>query len=221
MRKFLTSLLAPHYCCSCGAVGVLLCEYCKYNIINEPFEACMLCHKLAPASQNICGNCNPPFTKAWCAGSRSEGLKKLINSYKFERTRAAYAPLADLLHTTLPAVPADTAVVPVPTIAPHVRGRGYDQAALLARRFAYLRGLPTATVLRRKTNSVQRGATRKQRAEQAARAFTAAKRCSGRYLVVDDITTTGATLRAAAQVLLDAGASEVWVAVVAVQPIEK
>ncbi len=157
---------------------------------------------------------------AWCVGSRSDGLKELLNRYKFERTRAAYKPLADLLAATLPTLPSDIAIVPVPTIAPHIRQRGYDQTVLLARQLAKLRGAAYAPLLRRKTNSVQRGASRTLRAKQAAQAFTASN-CPGRYLVIDDISTTGATLNAAAKVLLAAGASEVWVAAVAVQPIEK
>lgn len=220
MHKLITSLLAPHYCCSCGAVGSLLCEYCKYDIINDSFDACILCHKLARLGQNSCTSCKSAFTKAWCAGSRSEGLKELLNKYKFERTRAAYAPLADLLHHTLPALPDDVVIVPVPTIAPHIRERGYDQTILLARQLARIRGVAYAPLLRRKTNSVQRGASRKQRAQQAEQAFKA-DNCTGRYLVIDDITTTGSTLDAAAKVLLAAGAAEVWVAVVAVQPLDK
>ena len=220
MRKLLTSLLAPHYCCSCGVVGSLLCEYCKYDIINDSFEACILCHRLARPSENICTACNSAFTKAWCVGSRSEGLKELLNRYKFERSRAAYVPLAELLHTTLPALPNDIIIVPIPTIAPHIRERGYDQTALLACQVAKLRSLTYSPLLQRKTNSVQRRASRKQRILQAKEAFMA-KKCAGRYLVIDDISTTGSTLNAAATVLLDAGASEVWVAVVASQPIEK
>lgn len=179
-----------------------------------------MCHKLARPAENVCSACPASFTKAWCAGDRREGLKELINRYKFERTRAAYSSLADLLHETLPALPTDTIVVPVPTIMPHVRERGYDQTVLLSRRFAKLRSLAHGSPLYRTTNSVQRGATRAQRIAQAKSAF-AATPCTGRYLVVDDITTTGATLQFAAQALLDAGAQEVWVAVLACQPLEK
>lgn len=213
-------LLAPHYCCSCGNIGTLLCDYCKYDIINEPYEACILCHKLVQPGQHICMICTAPFTKAWCASDRREGVKELLDRYKFERTRAAYLPLAELLHHTLPDLPSDICVVPIPTITPHIRQRGYDQVAILSKEVAMRRKLSYTPLLHRKTNSVQRGASRKQRIDQANMAFTA-RSCNGRYLVIDDISTTGATLSAAAQALLDAGAQEVWVAVVACQPLEK
>jgi len=127
------NLLAPHYCCSCGSIGALLCDYCKYDIINEPFEACILCHKLSLPGQHKCGVCKAPFTKAWCASDRRTGVKELLDRYKFERTKAASKPLAELLHGMLPDLPADVCIVPVPTIAPHIRQRGYDQVVILAK----------------------------------------------------------------------------------------
>jgi len=220
MYKLLSTLFAPHYCCSCGAVGALLCDHCKYDIISEPFEACILCHKLALPAHNLCGVCVSPFAKAWCVGARSEGLKTLINQFKFERVRGAYEPLAELLHTTLPVFPPETTVVAIPTIAPHIRVRGYDQAALVARTFAGLRSLPFESILQRVTNTVQQGASRAVRRQQAGAAFKA-RACSGRILLIDDISTTGATLKFATERLLEAGANEVWVAVLASQPLEK
>ena len=180
----------------------------------------MLCHRLAKPTENLCNNCPASFTRAWCAGDRREGLRELIDRYKFERTRAAHAPLAALLDATLPSFPADITVVSVPTIAPHIRIRGYDHAALIARQFARLRGHSYTPSIVRASNTVQRGAGRKQRFQQVKQAF-AAEACNGRYLLIDDISTTGATLEYASRALLNAGADEVWVAVVAAQPLEK
>ena len=220
MHQFVSNLISPHYCCSCGAIGSLLCEYCKYDIISNPYEACILCHGPTSLVDNKCGRCTSPFMKAWCVGDRREGLGSLIDRFKFERTRAAYVPLAALLGDTLPSLPPDTTVAAVPTIAPHIRVRGYDQTALVARAFAKSRSLEFRPILERATNTVQRGAGRKLRQEQAKLAFRA-RPCSGRVLLIDDISTTGSTLISAAERLLEAGASEVWVAVLASQPLEK
>jgi len=60
------------------------------------------------------------------------------------------------------------------------------------------------------------------RHKQAAAAFiVGGVRKDARYVVVDDVSTTGATLEYAARTLLEAGAHEVWVAVLATQPLEK
>jgi predicted amidophosphoribosyltransferase len=72
-------------------------------------------------------------------------------------------------------------------------------------------------LLIRAGNTVQVGAGREQRQQQAAAAFTCphALNPNATYLLYDDITTTGSTLTAAAQVLQAAGARRVIVAVLA------
>lgn len=126
MLGYLVNLLAPHYCCSCGEIGVVLCLSCKYDIVNEPYAACILCHNIAKPMENLCNTCVASFSRAWVVGSRADVLKKVIDDYKFERIRAAHVLLAGLFDVTAPTLPADTIVVPIPTIAKHVRMRGYD-----------------------------------------------------------------------------------------------
>jgi ComF family protein len=221
MPGYLVNLFAPHYCCSCGAVGAVLCEYCKYNIVSEPYTECILCHNIAKPTENLCGTCKSSFTHAWVVGSRTGPLKKVIDDYKFERMRAAHKVLGEIFVATLPSLPKDIEIVPIPTIAKHVRIRGYDHMHLIARQLARSCGLPYSRRLRRNTTTTQRGADRAVRQRQAATAFTACNvRKGARYLLIDDISTTGATLEHAARALRGAGASEVWVAVLATQPLE-
>ena len=222
MPGYLVNLLAPHYCCSCGEIGAVLCDRCNYDITCEPYEACILCHNIAKPTENLCNSCSAAFSHAWVVGSRTDVLKKAIDDYKFERVRAAYKVFAGLFDETLPNLPPDIVVVPIPTIAKHVRMRGYDHMRLVAREFARVRKLTYSPCLYRATSTMQRGASRAVRREQAEVAFAARDvHSSARYLIVDDVSTTGATLEYATRVLLRAGAREVWVAVVATQPLEK
>lgn len=158
-----------------------------------------------------------PYQKAWCVGERAETLQLLVDDFKFNNAKAAYKPLAGLLDATLPVLPETTKIIPIPTVSAHIRQRGYDHAWLIARHLAQLRGLKvTTSILRRVANTTQRGNTRQNRQLQAASAFTCQTSLdpSIPYLVIDDVTTTGATLRYAAQALRAAGATSVWVAVV-------
>ena len=222
MPGYLVNLLAPHYCCSCGEIGAVLCERCKYDIVSEPYEACILCHNIAKPTENLCNNCSAAFLHAWVVGSRADALKRAIDDYKFERLRAAYKGFAELFDATLPNLPQDIVIVPIPTIAKHVRMRGYDHMRLVARELARVRKLAYFPCLYRATSTMQRGASRAARRAQAEVAFAARDvRPGTRYLIVDDVSTTGATLEYAARVLLRAGAQEVWVAVLATQPLEK
>lgn len=105
-------------------------------------------------------------------------------------------------------------VVPVPLGGMRQRTRGYNQAALLANELAKLADLPLARkALRRITNTPPQT----QQVDAIARrgnvrgAFGPDNEApSGSVLLVDDVTTTGATLDACARALTDSGAAEVY-----------
>ncbi len=221
MKVSLGDLIAPHYCCSCGAIGTVFCGYCKFDIISESYGQCIVCLRPLGTSESLCGHCRVPYRRAWCCGVRNGGLEKLIDQYKFGRTGAAACPLVELAHETLPEL-SGVVVVPVPTIRRHIRQRGFDHAARVARLLAKKRNLAYEALLERKTTTVQHEATRAERHRQASEAFIARKSLNGGvYLLVDDIYTTGATVEFASKALLEAGADEVWVVVLSRQPLEK
>lgn len=115
--------------------------------------------------------------------------------------------------------PATTGGRPVVTWVPASRAgrreRGYDQGQLLARAVGRRAGWPVAELLRRPTAArTQRGRSRDERL--AGVAFTVRRPVAGPVLVLDDVTTTGASLSQAASALRRAGASEVHGLAVAV-----
>jgi ComF family protein len=217
----LIGFIAPHYCYLCGIIGSVLCDSCTYNIVNEVQNRCFGCR--LPSLAGVCPACAPqlPFSLAYAVGERKDELERLLDDFKFSRVYGIHEALGELLHRTLPRLPPDTVVVPIPTVANHVRIRGYDHADLIARAFCRRRGLKRARLLRRRTKTVQLGASARIRRQQAELAYE----CSGLsdpaspYLLLDDIATTGATLTAAARRLKAAGATTVIAAVVARQPL--
>lgn len=183
---------------------------------------CFSCAVLPASQTGICTKCRVPYQRAWCVGERHEELKKLINSYKFENARAAHLNLTALLDETLPTLPDSVHIVPIPTISSHIRQRGYDHMALIARRFAKVRQLPYTPLLRRQNMTVQRDASKKQRLAQAREAFICPSPLDSEaiYLLLDDVATTGATMKYATQALKAAGAETVWVASISRQPLD-
>ncbi len=222
MIEKLLEVIAPHRCCNCGQNGHILCPVCLSSIADESPDICIRCNKVS--DNGLCISCKPrvAYKRAWVVGRREAALEKLINAYKFSYAKAARRPLADLLDTSLPILPAETIVVPIPTISRHVRQRGYDHAKLMAKYLAKKRDLKLKPILSRRTATVQREATSSsQRRKQASEAFKCTHKLGeGSYLIIDDVVTTGATLEAAANCLQKAGAKEVWVAAVARQTLD-
>ena len=212
------SFIAPHLCCGCGKSGSPLCDDCKYDIINDPFLNCIGCGRPSGMA-GVCNQCHIPYSRAWCVGERSGVLESLIDQYKFERVREVYKVAADLLAAVLPDLPDNVVIVPVPTIAAHIRERGYDHTLLLAKALSRRIHRPVASPLIRVTQTKQREATRAVRVAQAKQAFKARNvNDSACYLLVDDVVTTGATVKYAAKTLKDAGAQNVWLVAIARQP---
>lgn len=170
----------------------------------------------------LCKGCRVPYERAWAVGNREGVLQRLIGLYKFERARSGYKALGELLLNSLPELPPETIIVPVPTVSGHIRERGYDHMLLIAKYVAKKRGLKLQRLLERKTSTKQRQAGASQREVQAKRAFEVRGVISKDvpYLLLDDVITTGATLKYASKALVDAGAKHVWVAVVARQTLD-
>jgi ComF family protein len=156
----------------------------------------------------------------YSVGRRQGTLKKLVDDYKFQSQRAVADVLARLLDAALPSdLPADIVVVPVPTVPAHIRQRSFDHAALLARKLARRRHLHYAPLLQRKTNTTQHK-LKNSRARQKAAAgafYLTCKTVPRHVLLVDDIRTTGSTLKSARQLLLASGVKKVTIAVVCAQ----
>ncbi len=174
--------------------------------------------------QGVCGVCLTTYERAWVVTERSGEIEQLLNGYKFMRQRAGANTCVDLLDTVLPDFSGvKLKIVSIPTISKHIRHRGYDHMGLIAKGLAKRRRLPYSTVLARQTNTVQLGSSKRQRVINAKEAFHVSSRLDSTaiYLLVDDVVTTGATLRFASQALLEAGAGAVWAAAIARQPLDK
>lgn len=213
----LLSSILPHYCCSCGQIGQILCEGCYYDIVSEPDGRCIACGQLAKADGSC--RCRAKFSRSWSAGEHAGALKHLIAVSKFDSVKAGCDVQARLLDTALPSLPINTVVVAVPTIARHIRRRRYGHAERIASQLANRRHLAYRQLIGRRRQLVQRGAGRRVRIEQAEQSYrlNASLTPDTNYLLIDDVYTTGATIEAIVKLFLEAGArrSNIWVAVTA------
>jgi ComF family protein len=156
--------------------------------------------------------------RAW--GSYEGALEVAIQALKYRGHHFLADPLSELLHEAWCdgfSIGADLAV-PVPLHPARQRDRGYNQAALLARAFGRRTGVEIEPRLLRKLRNTppQARRSRAERLTGLSRAFLARPEVKGaEVLLVDDVCTTGATLRACAAALRKGGATAVRALVLA------
>ena len=168
----------------------------------DEYDLCMVCRE---------GLAN--FDAAYSFGSYEGSLQQLIHLFKYAKVES----LADTLgHFMLQALPLEANFDLVIAMPMHWRKRwerGFNQAELLAEPVARRYGLRLAKNLRRtRYTKSQAGLTEADRRANLRGSFEVwrAEQVAGRrILLIDDVFTTGSTLRAAAEVLKAAGAAHV------------
>lgn len=206
------AVVSPHSCLSCGREGKLICNLCYPDICYTVPSRCYLC-KAATENFAVCDKCKPKtaLRHVWVTTEFKDLAKVLVHRFKFERAQVGASIIAGYLKDKLPFIN-DMLVVPVPTANSRVRLRGYDHATLLAKELAQLTRLPYSSTLARMGQTRQVGAKRQERTKQLEGAFRIIDEIATRnakILLVDDVTTTGATLNEAARTLKRAGARQV------------
>jgi predicted amidophosphoribosyltransferase len=190
-------------CPVCGACGRAPCASCTARLRPAP-----------PLP-------SPDGVEACLALLAYEGAgRELVARLKYRNHRAVLpglaAAMASLLEASDPPAIIDV-VTWVPTTPARRRQRGFDQAELLARAVALHLGRPSARLLARRPGPPQTGRPLSERGRGPQ--LVARRRVEGAaVLLVDDVVTSGSTVRASAQVLRSAGARAVVVLAAARTP---
>ncbi len=221
------NLLFPPRCPACRVTVDAPHQFCRDCFASLSFIAdpqCVLCgfpfeYDLGQGA--ICGHCMhdaPPYMAARAALKYDEYSAHLITGFKYADHTQHVMLYADLMRRAgAEFLKQVDLIVPVPLHPRRLRERKFNQATLLA--YAVGRDdypvLPDA-LLRVKHTPQQAGLTRNQRLNNVRGAFRvnhrhAARLRGTRVLLVDDVMTTGATLKACSKILLGAGVRDVYV----------
>lgn len=198
-RRFLRAgidVVLPPRCAVCGAEGAFLCGVCLEAIPTLPAD-------MQEAD----------VQSVW---SMEDVARNLVHQLKYGGFKALAGPLGMELAGLVRRWEIEIDVVThVPLHRSRLRRRGYDQALVLAEVVAEELRLPLVTALARTgagSSQVETG-TRGQRMRNVQHAFHVLVQpeiAGRRVLLVDDVTTTGATLASAGQTLGRAGAKRVF-----------
>jgi ComF family protein len=174
---------------------------------------------MQPTAVPLCSLCqqeaDPPLTLTRAAALYTEPLRSAIHALKYEGRMELGASLARYLVAIFQRPPwteltfSFDGCIPVPLHPKREKERGYNQAALLASGFGEQINLPVREtwLVRSRETASQATLSAEERRLNIADAFIASPDVVGkRLLIIDDVTTTGATLTACAHALRKAGA---------------
>ena len=227
--------------CGCPLPHLFLapiCDACWSEIPVLEGSACARCGdaldvppSLTAPAEMLCRACRlapPAYERAVAYGLYDGRMRDAIRALKFNGIRPAGRRLGGMLAQAIASLageaPAEMLVIPIPLHRSRHARRGFNQARLLAslslRQLArthpdWRLTLASRALLRVRATESQAELTPRQRRLNLRGAFAVSNPAAvagKNILLIDDIMTTGATVRAASRVLVDAGATSIWVA---------
>jgi len=220
----------PRLCLFCGGVvaeeaGAAVCADCEGGIEWVASPVCPCCGLVFPVREGedrLCGPCQtepPSFARARAAAIYEGPVATAVKRLKFGRQMAYLPVMQHWLQAPrcLELVADADLLVPVPLHRRRLQYRGFNQALLLARAFPEAK-MGREVLTRVRHTAPQIGLNPKERRDNVRRAFAVPRpeAVKGKnVLLVDDLYTTGATVRECARVLSRAGARQVDILTVA------
>ncbi len=210
----------PVFCIICGREGWLMCEQCVQSIDTPGVFCCPVCHREQPGGV-CCIECrgSTPLVRhvAMMPLSEISPIHKLIHVYKYDYCEEAESVFENLVTTFFETYifPQVDFIVPVPLHRKRYVERGFNQSARIGRMISAATGIPYIDALSRVKNTVKQATLdRVGREENVRDAFIVTKELheilSCKHIVlIDDVYTTGSTLRACAAALHHAGVREI------------
>lgn len=212
-------LFFPKFCFGCGFIGVYICPYCQKKLRLIKQQQCLYCNR----------NSYLGFTHTRCL--RENGvdgflvlyqydnlLKKIIKNIKYRGVREALTEL--LLLVNLSAVndfkkifAKKLIIQPLPLHPQREKERGFNQAELIATEMLRNLDWPIGHYIARKKNTLPQAQIKKMedRYKNLIGAFSVVKPVVGlSFFLIDDVVTTGSTIKEVAKELKLAGANKVF-----------
>lgn len=222
--SFLRSELSPIVCMSCHKRGHFICENCYTRLpFISPTLACRNC--ASPYGWLSCTACDEPWELVQTSSvlELSPLVRRMITDFKDRGELRLAVVIAALLSSyVMQLLDEDDAparahaflhpdcVCFVPATASAYRRRGFDHMELVTKNFCAMTRLPFADIALRPQAADQRKLSRTARLANLSGSISILGDCSGSsFLILDDVITTGASIRELASALRARGAREV------------
>jgi len=217
------ALIYPKICAACGKslynAEECICTLCRYNLPKTDFHT----YNDNPVSRTFCGRANITAATAFYYFYKGLSVQKLVHALKYRGRTEVGSMVGQWLGMTISEssyFAGVEVIVPVPLHERRLRTRGYNQSYFIAQGISKAIGLPVAdkALMRNTYTGTQTRLGKFSRWENVEKMFQLmdTEKVAGKHvLLVDDVITTGATLEACANVLLQAPQTKVSVAAMA------
>lgn len=220
----LLDLLLPKTCLVCNRWGAYVCYTCSRSIEYIAVDACYYCEKRSPAGITH-EECKQPggLDGICCFMYYTPVVQQIMKKMKYHLVSSAYQ---ELFSSLSPVILSKLALLrkkhptaclqPVPLHMSRFHARGFNQADYISRFISDYTGYPIASLLYRRKATAQQAKTssRIQRYWNIYNAFSVVSNTEVKgktIILVDDVVTSGNTVKEAARVLKQAGAERVLV----------
>ena len=225
-RRFgesLVDVIFPKQCAGCDRRGSWLCETCRATVQPILGQGCNRCGVPRIGGSCACRDLHPAIERVISPYPYAGWVATAIRRLKYENERARADHLGQELVEAVRAIgpgPID-GLIPVPLHPRKQRERGYNQSELLARSVSEALDIPVTPMIQRtRHTTAQMTLGADERRQNVAHAFACIgetpPRPDARYVLIDDVRTTGSTLGACAEALVAAGIERVLVVTLAV-----
>lgn len=222
----LISIFFPHSCVICNTVGLDVCRRCLSTIKPYYSTRCIYCGEATVDGQThtSCLKKNG-LNGMWILFPYTNTTKQIIHASKYKNVKGAMRELfyarghmSPLIHCQKK-LDKDFLLVPIPLSSARLNKRGYNQATYLAQLFGGVLNLKVeAGILKRVIDTPPQSKLKSKSEKQVniSGAFNVEESCKGaKFVIVDDVFTSGSTTFEACRVLKEKGAKKVYALILA------
>lgn len=221
---FLKDILFPKFCLGCGFLGNYVCLQCQNELAYMQKDSCLYCKKVSlyGLTHPICSH-QGGVDGIVSIFHYNNLLKKVIKTIKYRAAVDVWKELCQVIHPSgltklysYKAFQKSFSLQPIPLHPKKIRERGFNQAQFIALFFQDFLSFPIEDFLLRKKYTLSQAqiAKKQSRHSNIRGAFELAshKEVKGKHIIlVDDVVTSGATVKEAALTLKKAGAASVFI----------
>ncbi|MFB6226084.1 MAG: ComF family protein [Candidatus Paceibacteria bacterium] len=199
----------PKFCVLCDKEEFWVCPECRAKLNSEEVVACPDCKQRHDKGE-ACSDCDKTLDRHLAVFDfKDQQVKTIIHKFKYEYVTeilSSVTPtIVDFLQQYKSAFPSEGRIIPVPLHKRRRAERGFDQAHLIAKVLKRELELPIEQALKRTKNTKQQAELKREdRLTNVKGAFEVKSKVeTSKAVLVDDVFTTGATLKVCAEVLKD------------------